>query len=240
MPRGKECTVIKYELLAAPDKIRLDLRRSSRTDTATQSARNRTARTSAYRRTTRTASASPARAAPAASPRPRGTWSLKPLWFENLIYEQDDRIDAPSVDHLWSPGLISNELSEGDVLYVVLSQEPQNFSAKQLAAMEQEAAARFEDILEQANIPANNSAEQDMIVSSYHLVDDREECIAPIYTGYPSVDAKPRDTFIALPGLLLATGREDVALKNALSQSRRGGEERLGHAGESLRLRMRL
>ena len=96
---------------------------------------------------------------------------------------------------------------------MVLSQEPQNFNAKQLAAMEQEAAARFEDILEQANIPANNSAEQDMIVSSYHLVDDREECIAPIYTGYPSVDAKPRDTFIALPGLLLATGREDVALK---------------------------
>lgn len=52
-----------------------------------------------------------------------------------------------------------------------------------------------------------------MIVSSYHLVDDRPESIAPIYTGYPSVDTKARDTFISLPGLLLATGREEVAAK---------------------------
>lgn len=96
---------------------------------------------------------------------------------------------------------------------MVLSEKPQSFTLKELAAMEKETAERFENILEQANIPALNSAEQDMIASSYHLVDDRPESIAPIYTGYPSVDTKARDTFISLPGLLLATGREAVALK---------------------------
>ncbi len=213
MPRGKECTVIKYELLAAPDKIRLDLRplvahrysvevcaESNSSEFSVSSDSAHSISINGKGRTSRISATS-------------GTWSLKPLWFENLVYEQDDKIDKPSVDHLWSPGLISNELSEGDVVYVVLSQEPQNYAAKDLAAMEREAASRFEDILEQANIPADSSAEQDMIASSYHLADDRAESTAHIYTGYPSVETKPRDTFVALPGLLLATGREETALK---------------------------
>ncbi len=213
MPRGKECTVIKYDLLAAPNKIRLDLRPliAHRLSGAV-CAESKSADFSVFSENANSICII-GKGCKSHVFATSGTWSLKPLWFENLIYEQDDRADAQLVDHLWSPGLISNELDEGDALYIVLSSEPQNFTEKQLAAMEHEAAARFEDILEQANIPADNSAEQDMIVSSYHLVDDRDESIAPIYTGYPSVDIKSRDTFIAFPGLLLATGRESAALK---------------------------
>ncbi|MEG1799572.1 MAG: amylo-alpha-1,6-glucosidase, partial [Synergistaceae bacterium] len=80
-----------------------------------------------------------------------------------------------------------------------------------LAEMEKEAADRFENILEQANLPALSSAEQDMIFSSYHLIDDRKSPLSPIYTGYPSVENDSRKAFIALPGLTLATGRENVA-----------------------------
>lgn len=213
MPHGKECTVIKYELLAAPDKVRLDLRplfahRLSDT-VCPESGKSEFSVSSDDAHSISVKGRGHASCCSATA----GTWSLKPLWFENLIYEQDDRPESAGVDHLWSPGFISNEISEGDVVYVVLSEKPQSFTLKELAAMEKETAERFENILEQANIPALNSAEQDMIVSSYHLVDDRPESIAPIYTGYPSVDTKARDTFISLPGLLLATGREEVAAK---------------------------
>ena len=71
----------------------------------------------------------------------------------------------------------------------------------------------FENILEQANLPALSSAEQDMIFASYHLVDDRLDSTSSIYSGYPSVKTSARDTFISLPGLTLATGRESVAVR---------------------------
>lgn len=220
MPHGKECTIIKYELLAAPDKIKLDLRpliahrASGRVCPEAGKGDFSVSSDSAH------SIGIKGRGLESCVSATCGTWSLKPLWFENLIYEQDDRADAPSVDCLWSPGYISNEISEGDVVYLVLSHTPQNYTLKELAAMEKEAASRFEDILEQANIPALNSAEQDMIAASYNLVDDRPEDIAPIYTGYPSVDTKARDTFVSLPGLLLATGREPVASKTLCYWSR--------------------
>ncbi|MDD4159416.1 MAG: amylo-alpha-1,6-glucosidase [Synergistaceae bacterium] len=211
MPQGKSCTIIKYELLAAPDKVRIDLRPLF-----------------AHRINSEVC------------PEPRkgefelfcsenaligvegkglksyfkataGTWSVKPLWYENLIYEQDDIPETPSVDHLWSPGYVSNDMSEGDVLYVVLSDEPITISMEDILAIEKESSDRFENILEQANLPALSSAEQDMIAASYHLIDDRDDPISPVYTGYPSVEFKARDTFVSLPGLTLATGREKIA-----------------------------
>ncbi len=210
MPQDKPCTVLKYELLASPDKIRLDLRPlfahrhnntiSSESDRQfTHNLQNGTSVEVEGRGYKSYCSAT------------SGSWSIKPLWFENIIYEQDDRPDSPSVDQLWSPGYVTNEISQGDVLYVVLSDRPVSFTMDELKAMEKEAADRFENVLEQANLPALSSAEQDMIFASYHLTDDRKSPMSPIYTGYPSVENNSRCAFIALPGITLATGREEVA-----------------------------
>ena len=213
MPHGKEFTVIKYELLASPEKARLDLRplfaHRGIADVCEASCKNEfsVASDSAHRISVT------GRGRTSLCDATSGTWSLKPLWYESLIYDKDDNLEQSCVDRLWSPGYLTNELSEGDTLYVVLSEKPQELTAKELQAMEKEAAARFEDILEQANLPALSSAEQDMIVSSYNLIDDRPESAAPVYSGYPSVEARARDTFISLPGLLLATGREETAAK---------------------------
>lgn len=211
MPQGKACTVIKYELLASPSKLRLDLRPLF-----------------AHRKNSDIVSGADKQSFSVISQdggslgvqgrgytsyclATGGSWMLKPLWFENLIYEQDDRPGAQAVDHVWSPGFVTGEIAQGDVIYIVMSDAPQSFSPRELTAMENEAAGRFENILEQANIPALSSAEQDMIFSSYHLIDDRQAPIPSIYSGYPSVDFRARDTFAALPGLTLATGREAAA-----------------------------
>lgn len=211
MPQGKACTVLKYELLAAPEKVRLDLRplfaHRVNSEVCSESEKN------GFEIAEQNSSSLGVKGRDHLSycSATSGTWSVKPLWFENIIYEQDDRPDSPSVDHLWSPGFVTNEMTEGEVVYVVLSDTPKSYSFDELRAMEKEAAERFENILENANLPALSSAEQDMIFASYHLVDDRETPVSPIYTGYPSVEYKSRETFISLPGLTLSTGREDVA-----------------------------
>jgi predicted glycogen debranching enzyme len=99
------------------------------------------------------------------------------------------------------------------VLYVILSDEPITMSIEEIISIETECSERFENILEQANLPALSSAEQDMIAASYHLIDDRDDPVSPVYTGYPSVEFKARDTFVSLPGLTLATGREKIAAR---------------------------
>ena len=212
MPQDKPCTVLKYELLASPDKIRLDLRPlfAHRLNNAVSSESEKQFTHNIQNGTSVEVEGRGYKSYCSAT---SGSWSIKPLWFENIIYEQDDRPDSPSVDHLWSPGFVTNEISEGEVVYVVLSDTPKSYSYDDIRAMEKEASERFENILENANLPALSSAEQDMIFASYHLVDDRETPVSPIYTGYPSVEYKARETFISLPGLALATGREDVACR---------------------------
>ena len=211
MPQGKACTIVKYELLAAPDKIRIDLRPlfAHRINSEVCPEPGKGEFDLFYRENSTIGVEGKGHKSyfKATS----GTWAAKPLWYENLIYEQDDIPETPSVDHLWSPGYVSNDIAEGDVLYVILSDEPVTMSIEEIISIETECSDRFENILEQANLPALSSAEQDMIAASYHLIDDRDDPVSPVYTGYPSVEFKARDTFVSLPGLTLATGREKIA-----------------------------
>ena len=213
MPQGKACTIVKYELLAAPDKIRIDLRPlfAHRINSEVCPEPGKGEFDLFYSENSSVGVEGKGHKSYFKST--SGTWAAKPLWYENLIYEQDDIPEAPSVDHLWSPGYVSNDMAEGDVLYVILSNEPISMSMEDILSVEKECSERFENILEQANLPALSSAEQDMIAASYHLIDDRDDPVSPVYSGYPSVEFKARDTFVSLPGLTLATGREKIAAR---------------------------
>jgi len=210
MPRGKPCTILKYELLAAPDKIKLDLRPLFAHRPNNQTSDLGKDKFEVNNLATNLLNIE-GRGLKSYCSFTSGEWSTKPLWFENIYYKQDDSEDALSLDKLWSPGSLTKEIAEGDTLYVVLSSEPTVFSMEELALLEKEAAGRFDHVIKKAKLPALSSAEQDMLFASYHLVDDRPDSIPTIYTGYPSVEIRSRDTFISLPGLTLATGRESLA-----------------------------
>lgn len=210
MPQGQPCTILKYELLAAPDKIKLDLRPLFAHRPNNQIAELEKGKFSSSKINETTLGIKGGNLESYCS-FVSGEWAAKPMWYENIFYKQDDSVDSKSIDNLWSPGSLINEISEGDTVYMVVSSEPISYSLEEILALEKEAKAKFDNVIDKAKLSASSSAEQDMIFASYHLVDDRLDSKPSIYSGYPSVEIKARDTFISLPGLTLATGRDSVA-----------------------------
>ena len=137
-------------------------------------------------------------------------WFNKPLWFENLVYERDGAPDNPALDYLWSPGFSSVGMKQGDVLYVVLSEEPVKYSVDEIETLERESLDEIRAFVEDAPIDSQYSAVSDMVQSSYHLVADQKDASYAIFSGFPSVEQRARDTFVAFPGL--STGAVDEVL----------------------------
>jgi predicted glycogen debranching enzyme len=134
-------------------------------------------------------------------------WYDKLLWYENVVYERDEHLEGLSVDHLWSPGFGSLSMKKGDVAYIVLSEEPVSYSTGEIEALEMETAERMGEFVRSVSIDSHYSSIQDMIHSSSHLVADHKVTPPAIFSGFPSVEQRARDTFISLPGLTLATDR---------------------------------
>ncbi|MDR1470917.1 MAG: amylo-alpha-1,6-glucosidase [Synergistaceae bacterium] len=215
MPQNGSSTIVKYELVASPEPVRIDIRPLFA---------HRTNKDSCHKKDD---SAFESAVLPngAISVKGRGyvshisfaggadgvEWSPKPLWFENIIYENNSLPDERETDSLWSPGFGAMEMRCGDVAYAALSADASSYSASDIESLERETAERLGSFVKTAFTGANVSALQDMVQSSYHLVADNKGAVPAILSGFPSVERRARDTFVALPGLTLATGRAAAA-----------------------------
>ncbi|MDR1516332.1 MAG: amylo-alpha-1,6-glucosidase [Synergistaceae bacterium] len=216
MPQSGTSTIVKYELLAAPGEVGMDIRPlfAHRAIGDVSGSALKPAFDSSYSEEGVVGVSGRGHISHisfTASGDMTSQWSQKPLWYENVVYEKDEKTEGLSADYLWSPGYGSIKLRSGCVLYVVLSEEPVSYSLEEIKLLENETVERTAEFVRGAAIDSPYSGVQDMIQSSSHLVTDRKGASPAIFSGFPSVEQRARDTFISLPGLTLATGRTETA-----------------------------
>jgi predicted glycogen debranching enzyme len=133
---------------------------------------------------------------PAIVARSSGTYVHQPDWYRNFLYAEERARGLDHVEDLASPGIFRWDLTRGEARWMVAAGE--HDPAEDLAALraaEQRRRRRFPSRLHRA--------------AHAYLV--RRGSGKTIVAGYPWFTDWGRDTFIALRGLCLATGRVEDA-----------------------------
>ncbi|MDR2780013.1 MAG: amylo-alpha-1,6-glucosidase, partial [Synergistaceae bacterium] len=240
MPINGTCTIVRYELLESPETVKIDIRplfahRENNAVCTEKSGSGFEYARSGYM--INVSGRGHVSHVSFTGEDGSGHWSDKPMWFENLVYEKDAETDKPVLDSLWSPGYVTVEMRRGSVFYEVMSEEPLSYSMDELEALLRETVEKQRSFADGVSINTNYRIGHDMVQSSFHLVTENKGASPAIISGFPSVQFRARDTFIALPGLTLATGRHETArgiLENWLEYAGESGivPSRINPGGE--------
>ncbi len=151
-------------------------------------------------------------------------------WYYNFLYEEDHARGMDCTEDLAAPGIFTFDLSHGDavllaatdryVTHVSRPGRPTVESVDALRSAERERRAAFASRLHRS--------------ADVYIVRHNEA--RTIIAGYPWHSDRGRETFIAMRGLCLSSGRLDVAREILLAWAERvsGGmlPDRLTHPGE--------
>jgi predicted glycogen debranching enzyme len=131
-----------------------------------------------------------------------GQYRHQPTWYRNFLYEEERERGLDFIEDLASPGLFRFDLSRGEAALILAAEPPGKtvslpppVQAARLASSEERRRRVFVSLLDRAA--------DDYIV--------RRGAGKTIVAGYPWFTDWGRDTFIALRGLCLATGRLEDA-----------------------------
>jgi predicted glycogen debranching enzyme len=139
---------------------------------------------------------------------PGSTYQPTPRWFYQFYYAEEANRGLDSVEDLFNHGVLTVSLKEGDTLGIIVSTEnPAGRDAKQLFEKEK---MRKETISKNAS---DNEILQQLLLAADQFIVKREERLKTIIAGYHWFTDWGRDTMISLPGLTLATGRDEEAAK---------------------------
>ena len=135
-----------------------------------------------------------------------GNYQHQPYWFRNFVYDEERRRGLDFTEDLASPGEWEFELGEGEASMIFGAETPGRAPAL-VAAPAREAleAARTAERARRAGFPTRLERSADQ-----YLVARRSG--RTIIAGYPWFGDWGRDTFIAMRGLCLATGRVTEAV----------------------------
>lgn len=147
------------------------------------------------------------------------TWYSEPAtWVEDIYYREELERGYPDTARLLQAGRFSVILQPGQSLTLVFSTESEP-STDGVAALARE-QARQAQLLEQARLLHKApdfikqlvyAADQFMVRRAVQLPDGSTWQGWSVIAGYPWFSDWGRDTMIALPGLLMATGRATLA-----------------------------
>jgi predicted glycogen debranching enzyme len=131
------------------------------------------------------------------------TYIHDPLWYRNFRYEEESRRGLDDIEDLGAPGEFSFELERGPAI-LLLTSDALPPSPTGASARERADAAIAAETLRRAKFqtPVDRAAEQYIV---------RRGTGNTIMAGYPWFTDWGRDTFIALRGLCIASGRLDTA-----------------------------
>lgn len=139
-----------------------------------------------------------------------GAFETEPDWWINAAYPRDTHRGQDDREDLFTPGRFEFDLRPG---------EPQTFTIT--AALGEEPAEPRSTSGRQAHLcaiaerlPGAALQKKALVIAADDFVVGRTlggKTLSTIMAGYPWFADWGRDTFIALPGLLLSTGRHDAA-----------------------------
>ena len=144
----------------------------------------------------------------------------RPQWHWNFKHRDETARGLDDIEDLFRPATFEIDLSSGQTQTVILTAEsqapmPATEALSTERARQREISARYEAKLRVSVVGADVAAEQLVLAADQFLVERRDALGTPlgktVIAGYPWFSDWGRDTMIALPGLTLATGREEIA-----------------------------
>ncbi len=135
-----------------------------------------------------------------------GQYHHGPDWYRQIHYRVDHERGLDHIEDWWSPGECVFTLTPGNAAELVFTTEAlPSFDVAQAVEVER---LRREEVLK--SIPTDDPLTRRLwAATGAYLVQRRAR--KTVVAGYPWFADWGRDTFVALPGLCLVTGRYDVA-----------------------------
>ncbi len=220
MPYGRNATVVCYRLLAAVGPVVLHLRpflaiRDYHSVQREHKEAYRMEQVGSWQVAHGPAGTPPAFLAAG------GVYTAEPAWYRRIQYAIEKARGLECEEDWYSPGVFHLELAPGDASWFWVSaaapgggrqgEVPPAWLADPAVAAEQApraAAERIDMLLAQAGRPAGAAA--NLVVAADAFIVRRERS-ASVIAGYPWFTDWGRDAMISLPGLFLATGRQEEA-----------------------------
>jgi predicted glycogen debranching enzyme len=142
-----------------------------------------------------------------------GEYSHAPLWYRNFLYQREVERGLDCTEDLASPGQFRWNLATGDAIWIAIAGVPGGGLPNSI----DDALTCYGALRGLEGVRRSNFADPLDRAANAYIVRRGEG--RTILAGYPWFTDWGRDTFIALRGLCLATGRLDVARQVLLAWS---------------------
>ena len=139
-----------------------------------------------------------------------------PQWWFNFIYRANKSRGLSPAEDLWAPGFFKGHIDKsGRIVFqahLAGPGESEQIPPVEAEALKEDLAVHQEQLIERAE--AKDKAHKALCLAADQFVAKRKSTAGErttIVAGFPWFADWGRDTFISLPGLLLATGRHEEA-----------------------------